>query len=787
MKFEEIDCQHKVDAIKLVKRGMDMGTGDYIKLFITLCVAGASIWMFVEIVKRRIQYIKLATPVTWNFRQSASKATTEIITHSKLLRDVRSGLLHIIYFYGFLSLQLGALDLMLKGLFGVPLIPWMPLYGYFSWLQEWIVIIVLVAIILGAFRRYGERLPRLKRGAKPSLVYWFIGLLMLSVLFSLSFERVAHHEASTSTVASANYAPISHVLATGFQSIGVDQGSEIAVIGFEISWWLHLLILLSFLIYVPQSKHFHLLVAPINLWYRRSVPIGQLSHIDLENEEAESFGVGHIHAFNQKQMLDLYACVECGRCTNVCPATSTGKILSPMHMIIKLRDHATEKGAAITSKSPWLPQGLWKQPPWGMGDLTQGAHVMNMMCSTSDQRQSQESDSQTNNAQARVTTMPDYIKWKADISATMNKQSKAWQYDESRNPLQLDLIGDVMTEEELWSCTTCRNCEEQCPVGNEHVDKIIDMRRHLVLMEGSMPADAQRALQNIERQSNPWGISRSERADWLNDCQKKTGITVETMKERQASATETDILLWVGSMGSYDNRSRKLLYDLIRLLTHARINFAVLGLEEKSSGDTARRIGNEMLYQELAQRNIETLHRYNVQRIVTPCPHTFHTFKKEYPQLGLAPHIEVFHHTELLDQLIQQGNLKPNYRLDETITLHDSCYLGRYNGLYDAPRRILQAIPGVILKEMERSRENAMCCGAGGGLMWMEEHSGTRVNYARAAQALHVQPTMISSACPYCLTMLEDGVKALVEEGSIATKDIAEVLATSVLGVMDAE
>ncbi|MCR8657412.1 (Fe-S)-binding protein [Paenibacillus endoradicis] len=759
-----------------------MGTGDYIRLFITLCVAGASIWMFVEIIKRRIQYIALATPVTWNDRQSSSKATLEIITHSKLLRDIRSGLLHIIYFYGFLSLQLGALDLMLKGLFGVPLIPWMPLYGYFSWLQEWIVMIVLVAIILGAFRRYGERLPRLKRGAKPSVVYWFIGLLMLSVLFSVSFERLIHNNASTSTT---TYAPISHVLASSLQSLGVDQGSQIAEIGFEISWWLHLLILLSFLIYVPQSKHFHLLVAPINLWYKRSVPIGQLSHIDLENEEAESFGVGHIHAFTQKQMLDLYACVECGRCTNVCPATSTGKILSPMHMIIKLRDHATEKGAAITSKSPWLPQGLWKQPPWGIGDLTQGAHVMNMMCNITDQPQTSERTSQVNNAQ--VATMPDYSKWKADISATMNKQSNAWQFDAARNPLQLELIGDVMTEEEIWSCTTCRNCEEQCPVGNEHVDKIIDMRRHLVLMEGSMPTDAQRALQNIERQSNPWGISRSERADWLKDCQKKTGITIETMKERQASAIKTDILLWVGSMGSYDNRSRKLLYDLIRLLTHARINFAVLGLEEKSSGDTARRIGNEMLYQELAQQNIETIHRYNVERIVTPCPHTFHTFKKEYPQLGLAAHIEVYHHTELLDELIQQGKLKPNYRLDETITLHDSCYLGRYNGLYDAPRRILQAIPGVILKEMERSRENAMCCGAGGGLMWMEEHSGTRVNYARTAQALEVQPTMISSACPYCLTMLEDGVKALVEDGSIATKDIAEVLATSVLGVIESE
>lgn len=753
-----------------------METGDYIRLVITICVAGASIWMFAEIVRRRIQYIALGMPSVWMRQKQSSETLVEIIFHSKLLRDLRSGILHLIYFYGFLSLQLGALDLMLKGLFGIPLIPWKPLSGYFSWSQEWIALMVLVAIGYGAYRRYGERLARLKRGAKPSLVYWFIGTLMLSVLVSLSFERLSPRNLELS---SASYSPISSVLAKGIEWLGVGKESMIASIGFEISWWLHLVILLSFLIYVPQSKHFHLLVAPINLWYRRAVPTGQLSNLDLENEEAESFGVGHIHAFTQKQLLDLYACVECGRCTNVCPAASTGKILSPMHMIIKLRDHATEKGAALTSKSPWLPQGIWKQPPWGTGDLTQGAHVMSALCHAENETdrsvQMQEHDTQ-------VDRNHSLARWKTNISDTMKRQGEGWHYDNSRNPLEMELVGEVMSEEELWSCTTCRNCEEQCPVGNEHVDKIIDMRRHLVLMEGSMPADAQRALQNIERQSNPWGISRSQRADWIEDCKEKTGIQVQTLKQRKINGETTDILLWAGSMGSYDNRSRKLLYDFVRLLTHAGVNFAVLGLEEKSSGDTARRIGNEMLYQELAQQNIETIHRYDVQRIVTPCPHTYHTFKKEYTELGMSSHIHVQHHTELLDELLQQGKLKPKHTLEEKITLHDSCYLGRYNGLYDAPRRILQAIPGVSMKEMERSRENAMCCGAGGGLMWMEEQSGTRVNYARTAQALEVQPTMISTACPYCLTMLEDGVKALVEDGSVVTKDVAEVLAASVLG-----
>lgn len=733
---------------------------EIIKLIFTLIVSGASVVMFIEIIRRRLQYIRLGEAVQWKRKQPRKAIVKDILLHRTLLQDIRSGLLHLLYFYGFLSLQLGALDIMLKGLFHTEILPWMPLYGYFSWVQEWIVVLVLIAIGLGAYRRYGEKLSRLKRGKKPSLVYWFIGALMLSVLLTLSFERLLTGVEHLSPA----YAPISSVLADGLIQFGVSEGGFGATIGYEISWWLHLLILVSFLIYVPQSKHFHLLVAPINLWLRKEEPAGKLATLDLENEEAESFGVGHVFAFNQKQLLDLYACVECGRCTNVCPAASTGKLLSPMHLIIKLRDHATEKGAAITSKSPWLPQGIWNQPPWGVGDLRQGAHVMQQLCSTN------AVEAQTHNSD--ITS----------ITATMQQQASSWKYDAMQRVDEVNLIGDVMTEQELWSCTTCRNCEQQCPVGNEHVDKIIDMRRHLVLMEGSLPSDAQRALQNIERQSNPWGISRSRRAEWIEDCMQKTGIHVPTMKELVASGKEAELLLWVGSMGSFDNRSRKLLFDLIRLLHEASVSFAVLGLEEKSSGDTARRIGNEMLYQQLAQENIETLHRYQVKRIVTPCPHTYHTFKNEYGDLGLSPNIEILHHSELLLQLLHEGRLIPAYEQNENIVYHDSCYLGRYNGIYDAPRAILQAIPGVELKEMERSHENAMCCGAGGGLMWMEEQGGTRVNNARAAQALAQEPSLISTACPYCLTMLEDGVKGIAEQGHIETKDVAEILAASVCG-----
>ncbi|WP_141504615.1 (Fe-S)-binding protein [Paenibacillus luteus] len=726
-----------------------------------------AIGLFVLVVHRRVLYMQLGSPALFTrFRRktgSKSSFSGQVLGHRRLLNDVRSGIMHLVYFYGFIVLQFGAADLIWKGLNdGIPL-P-LPYYPWFSLSQEITVTLVFTAVLYGAFRRYGERLPRLKRGWKPSLVMWFIGSLMLTILFTLSFERLAGTElqgnglakgAPSVHIVEAVYAPVSASLAALLEGAGIRPGSAAADAGQEVFWWLHLLVLLSFLVYVPQSKHFHLLTAPVNLWFRRSTPPGRLVPLDLEDEEAESFGAGKVEDFTQKQLLDLYACVECGRCTNVCPASSTGKLLSPMHLIVKLRDHLTEKGAAITSKSPWLPAGLWQSKANGGY-----AHVMG----------------------AVLPAWESEAEGRTSIEPTMTAQAGAWSVREGVKPEEVQLIGEVITEEELWACTSCRNCEEQCPVGNEHVDKIIDMRRYLVLMEGKMPSDGQRALQNIERQSNPWGLPRAERAAWISDCETRTGIRVKTMQELKKSGEKADILLWAGSMGAYDMRSRRVLYDVVRLLDQAGVSFATLGLEEKSSGDTARRIGNELLFQELCRENIGTLSKYGVTHMVTPCPHTYNTFKNEYPDFGLSPDIVVEHHTELLARLLENGSLLPVHTVDERVTVHDSCYLGRYNDTYEAPRNLLRAIPGVSIEEMERSRSNGMCCGAGGGLMWMEEHSGTRVNLARVAQALEVKPSVISSACPYCLTMMEDGLKALSEGEKVIARDVAELLAESVFG-----
>ncbi|WP_371825329.1 (Fe-S)-binding protein [Paenibacillus soyae] len=734
---------------------------EWIRWGLFAAAAVGAVWLFALVVLRRIGYMKLGVPVRFE-RHKPKRGrgfSGEVFGHRRLLADARSGFMHLVYFYGFIMLQFGAIDLIWKGLNGGEALP-IPFYPAFSLSQEVTVTLVLAAVLYGTYRRYVERLSRLKRGWKPSLVMWFIGSLMLTVLLALAFERLAVGE---SEAVSAAYAPISEPLSRLLLLAGVREGGWLAYAGFELFWWLHLLVLLGFLVYVPQSKHFHLLTAPVNLWFRRNEPTGRLTPLDLENEEAESFGAGKIEHFSQKQLLDLYACVECGRCTNVCPAASTGKLLSPMHMIVKLRDHLTEKGAALTSRSPWLPASLWAGKDYGVKD----AHVMGAVIPAWDAEQEGEEPS-----------------YRTNISPTMAVQGAAWSKREGAKAVELELVGDVMTEDELWACTTCRNCEEQCPVGNEHVDKIIDMRRHLVLMEGKLPADGQRALQNIERQSNPWGLPRGERVAWIDACEQKTGIRVQTMEERRrARGQMPEILLWAGSMGAYDSRSRRVLFDLVRLLTKAGVDFATLGNEERSSGDTARRIGNELLFQELCRENIATLEKYGVRQIVTACPHTFHTFKNEYPDFGLDPHVRVEHHSELLARLLQDGRLTPRFALEERVTVHDSCYLGRYNDTYEAPRSLLRAIPGVQVEEMERSGRNGMCCGAGGGMMWMEEHAGTRVNYARTAQALEVKPSIISSACPYCLTMMEDGLKALQDDdGRVTARDVAELLAESVFG-----
>ena len=688
-----------------------------------LVVVAYALALFTHLITTRVQFVKLGRKEEFdsNVSRRLQAVWVNVFGQKKLLKDKKSGIIHVMFFYGFLLVQLGAIDLIWKGLKPGSHLPFGPIYGGFTFFQEIVVFTILVAVVWAFHRRYVEKLVRLKRGWKSGLVLIFIGLLMISTLIANGANMIWQGHETTWTE------PMASAIATAFSFMSPTAAAAV----FFVAWWVHLLTLLTFLVYVPQSKHAHLIAGPINTYMMRFDRRGKLAPIDFEaleevedEDEMPALGVGKITDFTQKQMIDFYACVECGRCTNMCPATGTGKMLSPMDLITKLRDNLTNTGALVTKKNPWVPAPMFKNSKGNQIALAAGLE-----------------------------------------GATM---------DDIYNP---SLIGDVITEEEIWACTTCRNCEDQCPVMNEHVDKIIDLRRYLVMTEGKMDADAQRAMTNIERQGNPWGINRKEKENWRD---ARPDLHIPTVKELKKADEEFDYLLWVGSMGSFDNRSQKIALSFAHLLNEAGVKFAILGNKEKNSGDTPRRLGNEFLFQELATANIAEFEKAGVTKIVTIDPHAYNIFKNEYPDFGYKA--EVLHHTEMLYDLVQQGKLKPVHAINETITFHDSCYLGRYNDVYDPPREILRAIPGVNLVEMKRNREDGMCCGAGGGLMWMEEDTGHRVNVARTEQAMEVSPGIISSGCPYCLTMLSDGTKAIEVEETVGTYDIAELLERSIFG-----
>jgi len=674
----------------------------FIQLAAFLGCAAYALYLFAHVVYSRYLFIKLGKPSAdgKDLKERINAVLINVFGQRKLFKDKKSGLMHFLLFYTFFIVQAGLIELILKGFIRGYEYPLGEAHKYFSLMEEWAAFLMLAAILYGAYRRYGEKLKRLqwKRDLKALIVYVALTVLTTSIFLTLGFERIMLGEE-----ADFAYAPFSGVVTALFAGIGTAAGAVL----FHLFWWVHMLTVLSFMVFVPQSKQAHELFAIFNVFFKKTGPVGKLRKINFEDEDAEEFGVGKVEDFTRRQLLDLYSCVECGRCTNMCPASGTGKMLSPMHLMTKLRDHLTKKGAAVTSRTPWMPAFAF-------------------------------------------------------AGAEANLAAKG-------RPVEEQMIGDVITEQELWACTTCRNCEDQCPVMNEHVDKIVDMRRYLVMTQGEMPADAARYFQNIERQGNPWGLNRNDRIKWREGMED----IVKTVQE----ADDFEVLFWVGSMGAYDMRIQKVARTFARLMHQAGVKFAILGNEEKSTGETARRMGNEYLFQDLCAQNIETLHRYGVKKIVTIDPHAYNTLKNEYPEFGLEA--EVLHHSQFLHQLIREGKLKPVKEVKEKVAYHDSCYLGRYNGIYDIPREILRAIPGVEVLEMERNRENALCCGAGGGRMWMEEREGTRINLARTEMALKTNPTVIGGNCPYCLTMLTDGTKALEAEERVQTLDISEILEKS--------
>ncbi len=490
---------------------------------------------------------------------------------------------------------------------------------------------------------------------------------------------------------------------------------------------LHIAIVMSFLNFLPMGKHFHIITGLPTVYFQRLAPMGQLSKLDLEN--SESFGVSKLTDLSWKEILDTYSCTECGRCQTYCPTYDTGKPLTHKEMNRAIRHHAQQAAASM----PLPLQAL----------LTR----MNRVPASSNGHDGHDGAS----AGAGLQLPPDLA--------------------EKLPPLVGD-AGGVLPDETIWACTTCGWCEQACPVFIEHLPRIVDMRRHLVLMESRFPDEAARVFKGMETQGNPWGMGSNRRAEWCADLGVRAAASV------QEAAENFEWLFFVGCAGSFDERQKKVSRAIVKILQAAKVDFVILGEEETCNGDSARRLGNEYLFQSLAQQNVETLNRYGVKKIVTQCPHCFNTLGNEYPQFG--GHFKVLHHSEVIAQLVEEGRLKPGeVQLEEPVTYHDSCYLARHNGISEAPRQALVSI-GVKVKEMDRSRTETFCCGAGGGRMWLEETIGQRINQNRVNEAALTlgEKGIVATSCPFCLTMIKDGISETGRAESMQAKDIAELVAS---------
>ena len=497
--------------------------------------------------------------------------------------------------------------------------------------------------------------------------------------------------------------------------------------GAAIGYWLHILIILTFLNYLPYSKHIHLLGALPNIFTRNlSKRTMDLPKLNLEDEN--QWGVGRYEQFSWKSLLDTYACTECARCSNYCPAYNTGKNLSPMQLIhdiryemldrVALRDAIADAKTSVDNLSEYAARSGLDQP----------GHEH-----------------------------PDLVSARAELVAL-----------EKREATMPRMTGGRVAEDTLWACTTCGACQEVCPVFIEHPMKIIQMRQNLVLEQEKVPGELARAFKNIERQSNPWGIANDKRMEWAE------GLDVPTIEDHP----DPEYLLWVGCAGAFDARIVKQTRAMVRVLREAKVDFAVLGHQEGCTGDPARRAGNEMLFQMLAEQNVETMKSANVKKVVTSCPHCLHTLRHDYPQFG--GDFEVIHHTQLISHLIDTQKLTVGGSPVDTVTYHDSCYLGRWNQEFDAPRDVLEALkPAGGVTELVRSKRHGFCCGAGGGRMFMEEHEGERVNFNRTDEILATEVDAVAVACPFCNIMITDGVKQRNKDEQVKVLDIAELVAQS--------
>ena len=547
-------------------------------------------------------------------------------------------------------------------------------------------VFVVIAIVWAAIRRYVLRPDRLEINVEAGVIMIMVFSLMALHFFIEGFGLAGSGDATA-------WPPVGAALARFLAGSAISKSTLTALS--HGAWWLHYALILGFMVYIPRSKHLHVLASAVNILFK---PLGHrvvLKPIPLEAledpEGSAALGASKIQDFTWKDLLDLYACAVCGRCHVNCPAQLSGKTLSPKEVIHNLKEHLLEAG-------PGLLAGHAEESSEG--------------------------------------------------------QTKA-------------MIGDVVTEDEIWACTTCGACQEVCPVEIEHVRKLIELRQNLVMAQNKMPESAQLMLRNMQSRGHPWSGAQSLRlrGDWTHDQE----LTILS----QGDSART--LFWVGCTGALVERNVEATLSLIRVLKAAGVDFAVLGDAETCCGDPARRAGYDFQFQILAEDNIELFKSYNIKEIITSCPHCYNTIKNEYPLYG--GDFKVVHYTQLIAELVSQGKLKLTNELESIVTYHDPCYLSRYNDVLMEPRRVLQAIPKAQLAEMERSRKTTFCCGGGGGHMWIEEQPGTtKINHIRIEEVIETGAETVVTSCPYCLQMLEEGIEHKDIKDSLKAKDLSEVV-----------
>ena len=605
----------------------------------------------------------------------AKQEAVVVVGQSKLLYRLVPGLMHAAIFWGFLVLFPTIVIAMIGAVDPHATLPWLGEQGWYALLVDVFALLVLAGVVAAFVIRKVQRPKRFvgsHLGEADLILALIAGIIVTLFLWHASRIALGLNEYP------ASWAPVSSAIASALHGPLVPYLERAAV-------WAHVLIILSFLVYLPYSKHLHIMSAAFNVYFGRTRSRGRLEPIELDKAEEEvRFGSARVTDMTWKQMLDTTSCTECGRCQDVCPAYATGKALSPKLLIMAMRDQLMAEGPKTLASN-----GSYTPPP---------------------------------------------------------------------------IVPNAVTDDVVWDCVTCGACVRECPVGIEHIDHVIDLRRNLVMVESRFPEEAGTMLRDVDRSSNPWGKPQADRTRWAD------GLGVRVL---QAGEPAPDVLFWVGCAPAFDERAKQAAVSTAKLMQMAGVDFAILGPREACTGDPARRMGDEYTFQRLAGENVATLNETGVKRIVTTCPHCFNTLGNEYPDFG--GRYEVVHHTEFLAGLVRDGKLAP-LPSDRTITYHDSCYLARHNDVRSQPRELVDAVGKAI--EMPRSGERTFCCGAGGARMWMEEKRGRPINQERVREAAATGAETLAVACPFCTVMLDDGVR---ETGAkMQVIDLATLLAEAV-------